>query len=275
MEFLPDQSLPEGLEKPKVKDDEVLEVYGLGDARAAISVSQKENSTTLKAAVLSSSDVTLARQLLTAFRQRHLKPGKDIGAELGASSDKALLEAAEKNGTLQAEVRAKPVSASPALPEGVAYRAMHPGEVGPYLLEVEAHYGSEVLAAYKDPDSDESKEKAKAHAKKAMERVVPQGGETPGHSFVLLRDGQGEKVADLWVYLDDATKRSFCYGIEVDAGKRRVGYGRKTLFAWEHLAAEQGAKSLGLNVFAKNTVARHLYISHGFEMELAAFSIDE
>ncbi|MDN3905792.1 GNAT family N-acetyltransferase [Arthrobacter sp. YD2] len=53
--------------------------------------------------------------------------------------------------------------------------------------------------------------------------------------------------------------------IEIHEDHRGKGYGRAAMQLAEVAAAEQGAATLGLNVFGYNTVARDLYESLGYE----------
>jgi len=70
----------------------------------------------------------------------------------------------------------------------------------------------------------------------------------------------------LWIgpYSDDP-QRWWVWNIEIDDAHRRKGLGRKAMLLAENLARDNGANSIGLNVFAHNRVARNLYQSLGYE----------
>ena len=51
----------------------------------------------------------------------------------------------------------------------------------------------------------------------------------------------------------------------MDEKFRGKGYGKQAMLLIEEQASELGLKSLGLHVFAVNTVARNLYESVGYE----------
>ena len=61
--------------------------------------------------------------------------------------------------------------------------------------------------------------------------------------------------------LEDAR---WIYDIEIDDEHRGRGLGRAALTLAEEHAASTGARTLGLNVFGQNTVARGLYASAGY-----------
>jgi len=55
------------------------------------------------------------------------------------------------------------------------------------------------------------------------------------------------------------------YDIEIDPEHRGRGLGRDTMLLAEEEARLRGRRRIKLNVFARNTVARALYRSLGFE----------
>jgi GNAT superfamily N-acetyltransferase len=65
---------------------------------------------------------------------------------------------------------------------------------------------------------------------------------------------------------ENSPPTAWLYGIEVVPSQRGKGYGRALLDAVERFAADEGATSLGLNVFAGNTVARNLYDAAGYAL---------
>ena len=58
---------------------------------------------------------------------------------------------------------------------------------------------------------------------------------------------------------------AFVYDIAIHEDRRGQGYGRAAMLACAERARELGAHSVGLHVFGRNTVARGLYTSLGFQ----------
>ena len=54
--------------------------------------------------------------------------------------------------------------------------------------------------------------------------------------------------------------------IEVDEACRGRGYGRQAMLLAEQAARNRGMTSIGLNVHGRNTIARALYDSLGYEV---------
>jgi len=100
------------------------------------------------------------------------------------------------------------------------------------------------------------------------ERALPDGLDTPGHLiFRLMADGQG--VGWLWLAVpgpDSDPDMAWVYLVEVDKAFRGRGYGREAMLLAEAEARSQGMRSVGLNVYGHNTVARSLYTSLGYEV---------
>lgn len=73
-------------------------------------------------------------------------------------------------------------------------------------------------------------------------------------------------VGELWVGpFDDDPQRWWVWDVAIDEPYRGRGLGRAAMVLAERLAGEHGATSIGLNVFARNEVARGLYRSLGYE----------
>ncbi len=106
---------------------------------------------------------------------------------------------------------------------------------------------------------------AEANVATSMDRMFPAGAPAPGQLVgrVLL---DGKRVGELWI--GPAGKdpaRWWVWDVTIDEGVRGRGYGRKTMLLAEELARANGATHLGLNVFARNEVARSLYTSLGYQ----------
>lgn len=268
--LLPSTSIPEGAPKPELGENEHLEVYGSGEERAIVTVCRRAHDMIIKKPWLSAQETSLAQKLFQAIRARHLTLGTPLFFSVD-DSQPVLSEALEGN-TIAARIMTKPVDRNslPPSPDGVRPRHMTGDELAAFLEEAEVNFAKAVAENSADPTDLEP---AKAKAKTAFETVVPQRGRTPGHSFFIMEDDKGTKIGTLWLALNEETKQSFCYGIAVEAEKRRMGFGTKMLAIWEVHAAEQGAASLGLNVFGKNVAAQQFYVQSGFSAASTTFLI--
>ena len=275
---LPGNPLPEGAPKPEICDTQTIEVFALGDERAMLVVEKREHETVVTQPWLSVKDNVLAQQLVEAIRSLHFKPGSPVVIRVDGNQT-ALTNVLQGAAVTASQVMTKPVDkgALPPPADGVRPRDMDEQEVAAHLAETEDSFARAVMDNSADPTDWED---ARARSRRAFEAVVPEGGRTPGHSFLVVEDDRtGEKVALLWVALKDGggeeTKQSYCYSFEVEAGKRGMGFGRKTMAIWEHYAAGQGATSIGLNVFGKNLAAQRLYSGAGLTVATTLFRIEE
>ncbi len=111
----------------------------------------------------------------------------------------------------------------------------------------------------------ESREKAPAASDREMESMFPSGRPNDDHAVFDVVD-DGEVVGVLWIGLRDRAAGSwYVYDIAIDEAFRGRGLGRATMLLAETEARARGARSIGLNVFGFNTVARRLYESLGYE----------
>lgn len=253
--------MPENAPKSEFGENEHLEVYGAGDERAIVTVCQRAHDTIIRKPWLSTRETSLAQKLFQAIRARHLTLGTPLFFSVDGSQ-RVFSEALAGN-VIAAQTMTKRVDRNslPPPPDCVRSRNMTEVEVAAFLKEAEDGFAKAVAENGADPTDREA---AKAKAKTTFETVVPQRGTTPGHSFLIIEDDKGAKIGTLWLALNEETKQSFCYGIAVEADKRRMGFGTKMLATWEIHAADQGAGSLGLNVFGKNVAAQKFYIQSGF-----------
>lgn len=267
----PSDPLPADAPELKLKDKEHVEVYSLGEARAVIIVKETDRDLSFRPHWLSAQDDDLAMQLLAVMRQRRSTSGKKTLLRLEATQ-KALMSALSAQPVIS-EIMEKPVDTSVSVPPDVKYRPLDADEVKSYLEELVEDFAN----VLRENMPDLSHERAREMAAENVKSAAPDGTNTPGHTLLVIQEATAEEdtVGYLWVYLDEATKKSFCYKIEVVPQKRRKGYGRKTLLVWEHSAAKDGAQSLGLNVFGKNTAARNMYHGAAFQVKQAVYGIEE
>jgi ribosomal protein S18 acetylase RimI-like enzyme len=129
-------------------------------------------------------------------------------------------------------------------------------------------YAAEKVAAREWPA-----ETAVDRASTELAELLPDGAGTPGAlllsgfsdqthvGFILISPRAGGLPGAAWIY-----------GIEIDEGQRGQGLGRALLEAGEQAAQLAGYRTIGLNVFGANAVARRLYESSGYEIDAMQMS---
>ena len=99
--------------------------------------------------------------------------------------------------------------------------------------------------------------------------LLPQGLDSPRVLLLIAENEEGEGVGHLWIGLDRHSGGgggAWIYDIEVSENLRGQGYGRAILQGAEQETLRNGASTIGLHVFGRNTVARTLYQSSGYEI---------
>lgn len=96
---------------------------------------------------------------------------------------------------------------------------------------------------------------------------LPQGVETKNNYLYTLYDGN-DAVGLIWMRAnaDRPTNDGFILELYVEENHRGKGYGKQAMFLIEEKARELGLKSIGLNVFGSNKIARSLYEAVGYEI---------
>jgi ribosomal protein S18 acetylase RimI-like enzyme len=147
--------------------------------------------------------------------------------------------------------------------ENLRVRPMTPGEFAAFRSRLVREYAAEHVAA-----GNWTEEEAHDRSTKEHDELLPQGVDTPGVLLLMAETADGEIVGHVWVGLErrPGIPGAWIYSIEVEPDKRGKGYGRALLAAGEREAALRGVKTIGLNVFGPNAVARHLYESAGYEV---------
>jgi ribosomal protein S18 acetylase RimI-like enzyme len=99
-----------------------------------------------------------------------------------------------------------------------------------------------------------------------IDRLLPQGFDTPGHSFLwIVANDDQRRVGWTWVGPNLADSNAYyIWDIEINEAARGFGYARSALDQIENLAKEHRATRLGLHVFEDNHSARRLYESNGY-----------
>ena len=97
--------------------------------------------------------------------------------------------------------------------------------------------------------------------------LLREGANSANAVLRTARNDEGVVVGRVWIGFRDTDRTAaWIYEIEVDETHRGGGYGRALLAAAEQEAAQQGATSIGLNVFGPNQIARDLYTSAGYDV---------
>jgi ribosomal protein S18 acetylase RimI-like enzyme len=135
-------------------------------------------------------------------------------------------------------------------------------EVAAYLPHLKTTYATE-LTEHLFLDA----EAAAVRAERSAREAFPDGVPAPGHWLFAVEDGEGTRVGVLWLGepYDGEPDALWVYDIEIDPDHRGRGLGRDTMLLAEAEARRLGRNRIKLNVFARNAVARALYLSLGFE----------
>ena len=141
-------------------------------------------------------------------------------------------------------------------------RPLSDEEVAAYVPHLQGVYAAE-LAEHLFLDA----EAAAARAERSARDAFPDGVPAPGHWLFAVEDGEGTRVGILWLGepYDGEPDALWVYDIEIDPDHRGRGLGRDTMLLAEAEARRLGRNRIKLNVFARNAVARALYLSLGFE----------
>ena len=105
------------------------------------------------------------------------------------------------------------------------------------------------------------------HAENMIDSIAQNGLETPGFHFCHVVEELGDEHVGYLVFAvtgEDIRRGAFVYDLYIFPQHQRRGYGEGALRALEPIAREEGAHTVGLNVFANNDPARALYDKLGF-----------
>jgi RimJ/RimL family protein N-acetyltransferase len=150
----------------------------------------------------------------------------------------------------------------------VQLRPMRDDEFTAWLPKMRDDYGQAMV-----DDAGITPEGAKAKAAADIEQLFP-GLQPSPDQFVFVVESDGEPVGELWLAeRDDFGRRTlFIYDIHMGEAHRGRGYARAAMLLAEEEARRRGIGRLALNVFGRNTVARRLYQSLGYEENAVAMS---
>lgn len=116
---------------------------------------------------------------------------------------------------------------------------------------------AEGLAAFAGLDADEARRKAEAD----LATVLADGLATNGVAIWAV-EVEGEQIGSVFLGIRD--EGAWLYDITIDESRRGKGHGRAAMLALEDEVRRLGHRSLGLNVWGGNEIARGLYRSLGF-----------
>lgn len=122
-------------------------------------------------------------------------------------------------------------------------------------------------AADKAGAGDWSEQEALERSRKTYQQLLPQGVKTENnYLFRIQVDESGEKIGVLWMRHEKPRPHGFIFDIVLDETQRGKGYGKQAMLALEEIAKDMGLETIGLHVFAYNTVAMQLYKKLGYEV---------
>ena len=109
----------------------------------------------------------------------------------------------------------------------------------------------------------------------ARRRAVAEiDGRRPAEHAVFVLEVDRRQVGHLWLVerRDEHEPTLVVYDVDIDEPYRGRGYGKAAMLFAEEEARRRGLARIRLNVGARNTVARNLYRSLGFEENTVAMS---
>ncbi|MFL5914109.1 MAG: GNAT family N-acetyltransferase [Gaiellaceae bacterium] len=150
----------------------------------------------------------------------------------------------------------------------VKLRPMRNDEFADWLPQMRDDYARSMIE-----EGGVSPESASQRAAAQAEQLFP--GERPSaEQLVFVVEADGEAVGELWLAdRDDVLQRClFVYQIHIAEAHRGRGCGKAAMLLAEEEARRRGIDRLALNVFGRNTVARRLYRSLGYDENAIAMS---
>jgi ribosomal protein S18 acetylase RimI-like enzyme len=150
----------------------------------------------------------------------------------------------------------------------VQLRPMRDEEFADWLPRMRDDYGQAMIDEAGIPPEG-AREKAAAD----IEQLFPDRRPSD-EQLVFVIEADGEPVGELWLADRDVLgQRSlFIYDVHVAEPQRGRGLGKAAMLLAEDEARRRGIDRLALSVFGRNTVARRLYQSLGYEENAIAMS---
>lgn len=140
--------------------------------------------------------------------------------------------------------------------------SMRPEYFGPFSERTIARYAHENIASFRWDETA-----AATRAREHFRELLPQGLDTPGHYLCEILDRVGGKtVGDLWFGIAQSpnAQSAHLYDLHFEEGYGGEQHAKATLRLLEARCRELGAGSIGLQIFAHDTLAQVLYTSLGF-----------
>jgi len=168
--------------------------------------------------------------------------------------------------TAAAQTMERVLGEPPVLPDGFSARPMVPAEFESWQAIAVDSFARALIATG-------ALDEAAAWEKSANDNaaLLPDGVATRNVSLSVL-ESDGRRVGSLWLAHHNPSTRSFVCNVQVEPPERGRGYGRAGMLAAERIVLAQGDRSIGLNVFSHNDVARGLYESLGYRVADRSFS---
>jgi len=107
------------------------------------------------------------------------------------------------------------------------------------------------------------------NAGKAFQDLLPAGLQTRDNLVYSIKEGAtGDHVGVIWIKIrrDRNPYSAYILDLVIFPAFRKRGYAQQVLRAIERIAADHGAVSMALHVFAHNEVAQRLYRDAGYEI---------
>jgi len=156
----------------------------------------------------------------------------------------------------------------PVLREGTSARPMTLAEFTPWLAGCVEAYADTMVEAGEHDEAGALVESTASHA-----RLLPDGVKTSGSSLLVL-ESSGRRVGMVWVAHHKPGTRSFVYDVEIEPAERGRGHGRQAMLAAQRAALANDDRTIGLNVFSHDEVARGLYTSLGYRVADQSFALE-
>ena len=101
-------------------------------------------------------------------------------------------------------------------------------------------------------------------AAKGFDGMLPQGLDTPNHSFNYIQSEQGEKIGYIWY--DIRNEDVFICEFRIYEDQQGKGFARQTLDELEQIARIANVPMIRLHVFEHDTELQEFYRHMGFEI---------
>jgi ribosomal protein S18 acetylase RimI-like enzyme len=112
-----------------------------------------------------------------------------------------------------------------------------------------------------------SQEESLEKSREQFNQLLPQGLQSENHHLFSVYE-EDASIGFIWLRanINRPTKDGFIFQLWLDEKVRGKGYGKQAMLLLEEKARELGLRSIGLHVFASNSVARGLYEKLGYEV---------